>query len=594
MDDFSAESISPEASTRVVLHQKGRIPTVFSNATTDQAHAEEQELTSGTWLPRLKQIAFLSLVFASAIQGESYGSPPRLSVNPIDIFSAFNLQPLPDNAGTPLTSGVDALQVGNRAAALSLSGASATAAWQNAQNLLNERATRAARLPAGKTVVFGGATASLLNKAIAGSGVVRIQVISEMLLIGQPIEIQRSSVTLDLGPARLAADDLQPYMIRIENATNVIVNGGDFVSGDSAILVSASTGVDISHVRIGNLTGAGIVVTGSTRVTVAENQIADLQLAGIIIHRGTAQSIVENNQIIGGTGYSNMAAGIVITDREVDLTSNPRAIFGPDGYWVISQPMMLRLNPPHDNLIAWNSVSGGLASGLYSDGGIRTVIFANVLEGNSKEGLCLDNGSTANVVVSNVIHDNGERWGDPDTVLALDSILAGGRLPDGTAAEKVPGISLDNALYNTVVSNDLAHNFGGGVKMVRTAYFNAVGMNTLLDNNDGASSTFHFFGIELGAASGSSPELDFTPSRGNIVFSNVIRGSHYSGIFFDQGSDTNNVLNNVVLDAISWALESVEQMMNTSVNNFTNLPSRNIGSGLEAALVTSGQAVNDQ
>lgn len=562
-----------------MVSQKKGIPALFSNNTASR---------------HLEQIALLALVFASAIQGEPYGTPPRLSVNSIDIFSAFNLPPVPDNAGTSLALSVDALQVGRRAAALSLSGTSATAAWQNAQNLLNQRAARPARLPTGKTVVFSGATASLLNQVIAGSEVARIQVNSETLSIDQPIEIKRSGLTLDLGPAKLAADNPQPYMLRIENATNVTVTGGDFVSGDSAVLVSVSSEVDISHVRISNLTGAGIVVTGSIRVTVAENQIADLPLAGIVVHRGTTQSIVENNQITGGTGYSNMTAGIVITDREVDLTSNPRALFGPDGYWVITQPMMLRLNPPHDNLIAGNSVTRGLASGIYSDGGIRTVIFANVLEGNSKEGLCLDNGSTANVVVSNVVHDNGERWGDPDTVLALDSILAGGRLPDGTAAEKVPGISLDNALYNIVFSNDLAHNFGGGVKMVRTSYFNAIGINSLLDNNDGASSTFHFFGIELGATSGSSSELDFTPSRGNIVFSNVIRGSHYSGIFFDAGSDTNNVLNNVVLDAVFWALESAEQMTNTSINNFTTLPSRNIGSGLDAALVTSGQPVNDQ
>lgn len=540
------------------------------------------------------QTTFLALVFASAIQGQPYGPTPRLSVNPIDIFSAFNLPPLPDNAGTALTSSVDALQVGSRAAALFLSDASPTAAWQNAQNLLNQRALQPTKAPSGKTVVFSGATASLLNQVIADSGVVRIEVISEMLSIDQPIEIQRSSVTLDLGPAQLAAANLQPYMMRIENAARVIVTGGDFVSGDSAILVSASSEVDISHVRMGNLTGTGVVVTGSTRITVAENQIANLQLAGIIVHRGTTQSIVENNRITGGAGYSNMAAGIVITDREVDMTSNPRALFGPDGYGVISQPMMLRLHPPHDNLIAWNNVSGGLTSGIYSDGGIETVIFGNVLEGNSKEGLCLDNGSTANVVASNVVHNNGERWGDPDTVLALDFILAGGRLPNGTAAEKVPGISLDNAMYNIVFGNDLAHNFGGGVKMVRTSYFNAIGMNTLLDNNDGASSAFHFFGIELGATSGSALDLDFTPSRGNIVFSNMIRGSHYSGVFFDQGSDTNNVLNNVVLDALFWALESVEQMMNTSLNNFTTLPSRNIGSGLDPALVTSGQAVNDQ
>ena len=50
---------------------------------------------------------------------------------------------------------------------------------------------------------------------------------------------------------------------------------------------------------------------------------------------------------------------------------------------------------------------------------------------------------------------------------------------------------------------------------------------------------------------------------------------------------------NAILDATAWALESAEQMTNTSLNNLTNLPSRNIGSGLNAALVTSGQPVDD-
>jgi parallel beta-helix repeat protein len=221
-------------------------------------------------------------------------------------------------------------------------------------------------------------------------------------------------------------------------------------------------------------------------------------------------------------------------------------------------------------------VANGLASGIYSDGGVRNVVFANVIEGNSKEGLCLDDGSAANVVISNTIHDNGGRWGDPDWVLAEDSILVGGRLPNGTAAEKVPGISLDNAIYNIVFENDLAHNFGGGVKVVRTGYFNVVGLNTILDDNDGASAAFHFFGIELGAAGGSSSELDFTPSRGNMVVSNTVRGAHYSGICFDAGSDTNTVIYNVILDATSWALESAAPMSNTAANNLTNLPSRNI------------------
>jgi parallel beta-helix repeat protein len=274
-----------------------------------------------------------------------------------------------------------------------------------------------------------------------------------------------------------------------------------------------------------------------------------------------------------------------VSNREVDLSSNPRALLGPDGYWVVQQPMSQRIHPPHDNLIAWNQLTENSSSGVYLDGAIRIVLYSNSIVGNSKEGLCLDNGSTANVVTSNTIQQNGQRWGETDAILALDSIMDGGRLPDGTPAEKVPGISMDNAIYNIVFANNVVHNFGGGIKMVRTGYFNEVGLNALLDDNDGAGAIFHFFGVELGAAGGGSIELDFTPSRGNIVFSNSIRGAHYSGIYFDPGSDTNNVFDNTIMDATNWALESSQQMNNTTLNNFTNLLSRNIGSGLNPALI---------
>jgi parallel beta-helix repeat protein len=539
------------------------------------------------------RFVLLAPMLAVALQGQYPGPVSRFGIHPTDVYAAFKLPAPQDAQGSALAIALAALQVGNRAKALGLSSASATNAWQTVQTILDEQLSTPAKQRGRKLVVFSGTSASALNQIIANAKTGRIRIVSPALTVDQPIEIQRGDLTLDLGTAQITSANSQSYMLRVENTANVSVQGGNFASGDSAILVNTSREVDIDNVQMSNLTGAGIVVTGSTRVNILGNRITALSLAGIMIHRNTTQSLVENNQIVGGAGFSNWMAGIVVTDREVDLTTNPRAIFGPDGYWVITQPMMQRLNPPHDNLIAWNSVSSGLASGIYVDGGVRTVIFSNFLDGNSKEGLCLDNGSTANVVASNTIYDNGQRWGDPDSILALDSILAGGRLPDGTAAEKVPGISLDNAVYNIVLDNNVAHNFGGGVKIVRTGYFNAIGLNNILDDNDGAGSVFHFFGIELGAASGSSPELDFTPSRGNVVFSNVIRGTHYSGIYFDPGSDNNNVLYNVILDATSWALESATQMMNDSVNNLTNLPSRNIGSGLDSALVTEGQAVND-
>jgi len=55
------------------------------------------------------------------------------------------------------------------------------------------------------------------------------------------------------------------------------------------------------------------------------------------------------------------------------------------------------------------------------------------------------------------------------------------------------------------------------VKTVRAAWSNLIGLNTVTDNNEGASERFHFFGIELGAAKADAPsaEFDFAPSRAN-------------------------------------------------------------------------------
>ena len=69
------------------------------------------------------------------------------------------------------------------------------------------------------------------------------------------------------------------------------------------------------------------------------------------------------------------------------------------------------------------------------------------------------------------------------------------------------------------------------------------------------------------------------------MFSNAIRGNHYSGIFFAEDSDQNDVFDNVIMDAQDWALEAVKPMPNSALNNLTNLPSRNIAPGLSQDLL---------
>lgn len=529
-------------------------------------------------------VCLLSGVVAHSAGERPLGAVPPASLGATDIYREFRLPPLKIRSDPAFAVQVRPLRVMKRAAVLDLTAATAIEAWQRAENLLPATAVGAPDHAA--AIDFAGNSAADLNRLLSMPGAA-VKVTAAHLNLDEPIRIAQRGTYLDFGSAQITASGPIAYMLRIEGAGEVTIHGGDFTGGDSGILVNGSDRVRIIDVHLHGLRGTGIVVTHSTSVMVRNNRVDDLEGAGVLLAGGTSLSVVQNNQIVHNRGSSNMNAGIVVSDREADLPERAEALLGPDGYWAISQPLEERLNPPHDNLIESNHLAWSASSGVYVDGGVATVIASNVMEGNAKEGICLDNGATANVVALNKLSQNGSRWGESDAILAKDSIQSGGRLPDGTPAEKVPGISLDNAAYNVIFANTVTHNFGGGIKMVRTAYLNAIGLNTIWSNNDGASARFHFFGIELGSAALDVPseELDGAPSRGNIVFSNTIRGNHYSGIFFAPGSDKNDVFDNVIMDAQKWALESVSQMPNSTLNNLTNLPSRNVSSGLSPALV---------
>ncbi|MCU1327628.1 MAG: hypothetical protein JWN34_2998 [Bryobacterales bacterium] len=508
-------------------------------------------------------------------EAQNLGSAPQLGLNGSDIYASFRLSPR-DRPTDPAWDAAMELQVGVRARKLGLTRNSALRAWQDAKKLLVSSPPAAA---APTAVIFDGTTASALNELLSTVQNTRVRVATTTLKIDRPIQGIRDGTTLDLGTSQLSPGTQGSFLIRIEGARDVTITGGIVVTGDSAVLVSNSEHVVVEKMLLSGLSGDGVVISASHNVRVAHNRMSGLRGPGVILISGTTLSTVEQNDISNGIYQSNWAAGIVVSDRDVDLTSDPRAIFDPGGYWPIVAPVRDRLNPPQDNLIAFNHIGTNASSGIYMDGGVRNIIYSNTILGNAKEGLCLDNGATANVVTSNVIQQNGNRWGQPDNVLQLDFVNS--RLPDGTAAAKLPGMSLDNSLYNVVFANNISHNYGGGVKMVRTSFFNVIGLNDVESNNESESLYFRFFGIELGAAGADapSPELDFTPSRGNVIFSNTIRGTNSSGIFIQGGSDQNEIFDNVIREATDYALESAFKMGNTSRNNLTHLPSLNISSG---------------
>jgi parallel beta-helix repeat protein len=164
-------------------------------------------------------------------------------------------------------------------------------------------------------------------------------------------------------------------------------------------------------------------------------QLEDLQVGRRARHLGIAASAATRAwHGADATLASARIAGIVVSDRNTDVAGDPDAILLADRHGVREQRIDTRLHVPRGNVIAGNRIAGNASSGFYSDGGVENVIFDNLIEGNAKEGLCLDNGSTANVVAMNVVRGNGKRWGIADEALRLDFVDAHAAWP--TAARR--------------------------------------------------------------------------------------------------------------------------------------------------------------
>ena len=177
----------------------------------------------------------------------------------------------------------------------------------------------------------------------------------------------------------------------------------------------------------------------------------------------------------------------------------------------------------------------------------------------------------------NVFEENGQRSRQTDDDLQLDFVLDFGRMEDGTAISKLPGISLDNTAYNILEDNMIINNYGGGIKMVRTTVRTVILKNVIRDNNKGQNDIYHFFGIEIGAAPSGieNSVMDFTPSYENIVCRNIITGDHYSGVFIAEECYVNDVFDNVIMDSQAFGVEAISHKFNSIINNRTNCGVRN-------------------
>lgn len=437
--------------------------------------------------------------------------------------------------------------------------------WKNVYNRVSD--TMQKENTFSDKISFTGSTASQLNTLIAQSTDAYITIESSTVRMDEPIRM-KSGIALDAAGVTFtgSTDDRVAQAVIAEDCTNFALYNLNLTAGcyEYGIYIIRSNTFTIENGTISNALYKGLVMMGENKnFTIRNNTVSYNGNGAVFLNGNISNGIIAGNDVVDNYGTRNLTAGIVMTSMEIDDYYTAYNEFKDEHLYNL-------LDTPHDIVLYQNNVKHNNSSGIYSDGAYQIYIVENIIYQNDKEGMCLDYGTFGAYVSNNIVKENGGRLRQSDEDLEADFVTAFGRLSDGSSPAKLPGISIDNSAYNTIVNNNVTQNYGSGVKMVRSAYRNIIMENSVSDNNKGKSDDFHFFGIEIGHES--TPDepvkgLDFTASYENIVCRNIVTGSNYAGVFLAVESYCNDVFDNTILGSEWYAIECHSNMFNSMPNN---------------------------
>lgn len=437
--------------------------------------------------------------------------------------------------------------------------------WKNVYNRVSD--TMQKENTFSDKISFTGSTASQLNTLIAQSTDAYITIESSTVRMDEPISM-KSGIALDAAGVIFtgSTDDRVAQAVIAEDCTNFALYNLNLTAGcyEYGIYIIRSNTFTIENCTISNALYKGLVMMGENKnFTIRNNAVSYNGNGAVFLNGNISNGIIAGNDVVDNYGTRNLTAGIVMTSMEIDDYYTAYNEFKDEHLYNL-------LDTPHDIVLYQNNVKHNNSSGIYSDGAYQIYIVENIIYQNDKEGMCLDYGTFGAYVSNNIVKENGGRLRQSDEDLEADFVTAFGRLSDGSSPAKLPGISIDNSAYNTIVNNNVTQNYGSGVKMVRSAYRNIIMENSVSDNNKGKSDDFHFFGIEIGHES--TPDepvkgLDFTASYENIVCRNIVTGSNYAGVFLAVESYCNDVFDNTILGSEWYAIECHSNMFNSMPNN---------------------------
>ena len=430
-------------------------------------------------------------------------------------------------------------------------------------------------------LVFQGKTLSELAAFIAKlSSYSTVDIAASRLVADVTLRIP-SGIRLRAWNTALEASNLRgkPVFL-LENVRDAAISGFIFSRVPLGIVVRNSHRIHLSRLTFNEGRTAIACVESGSMVTIEETRLYSLEGPGILIQGNLRGVWLRGVDIQDTKRADNGGAGLVVTDSSLDThaavtaeTIHRLTIEGLD------QPVFPYTSGPHGILIEEGIFTRNRAQGIYCEGCVGVVIRRNLILENDKEGICLDWGSSRNLVLENVVDGNGFRRRQTDQDLQRDLVLRFGRQADGSAVAKLPGISMDNACENIIVRNVVRENAGDGIKLVRSSFRNLILFNVLLHNARGNNHRFVYSGILIGSA-GPEPEileliktgrfkapLDYLPSMGNVIAANVIDGEHYWGIHLGRDVAYNDIYDNTVHHQLKEPLVSATRAFNSILGN---------------------------
>jgi len=335
------------------------------------------------------------------------------------------------------------------------------------------------------------------------------------------------------------------FVILLRACSRFRIHGLSLDGGRNQLMIDHCSDFSLSGCRFTRAEGYGAILLNAHHGWLHACHFDSCLAAGVMVLGQSHDILMDKCSVDGSRGDFNWDAGLHLcaVTEAVDIERIPELCHEP-------VPLQEKRRRPFHISVRHCVFSHCRAQGVYIEGAINCLIEENIISGNNKEGLCLDWGASANIVTGNTIILNGRRSDMTEASVAIDHLQQYSLLEDCSSSLKLPGVSLDNAYLNRLTGNTIAHNYGGGIKLVRAAQGNQILENRILQNAIGSNRFIpHSNGISLlslGAMEEFATEgegsalLDFLPSSGNFIAGNRIEG-HSAAVFQDANCTANRI-----------------------------------------------------